>query len=65
MPFMLSWGSSVYARIIASNYLGSSEISEEGNGAIILTFPDAPINLSENFQVTWGTRIGLMWNEGS
>jgi hypothetical protein len=42
------WGSSIYARIVATNILGSSYVSEEGNGAIILTYPDAPINLVEN-----------------
>ena len=36
-----------------------------GNGAIILTFPDEPINLANNLQVTWGTRIGLTWDEGN
>jgi hypothetical protein len=44
--------------------LGSSTSSEAGNGAVILTFPDEPINLSNNLLITWGTTIGLTWDEG-
>jgi hypothetical protein len=29
-----------------------------------LTFPDEPINLSNNLLITWGTTIGLTWDEG-
>jgi hypothetical protein len=54
----------VYARIIATNYLGSSDASDSGNGAIILNHPDAPLNLQNNIEVTWGTTIGLEWDEG-
>ena len=64
LPFYISWGSSIYAKIITTNYLGSSLESEEGNGAIIYNFPDSPINLKENTEITWGSRIGLSWEEG-
>ena len=47
-PFLIPWGQGVYARIIATNYLGSSAASDTGNGAVLLTFPDEPINLSNN-----------------
>jgi hypothetical protein len=63
-PFSLTWGASVYAKITATNYLGDSIVSLVGNGAIILTFPDEPINLENNLEVTWGTTIGLTWDEG-
>jgi hypothetical protein len=63
-PFSLAWGTGVYARIIATNYLGSSDASDSGNGAIILNHPDAPLNLQNNIEVTWGTTIGLEWDEG-
>ncbi len=63
-PFLIPWGQGVYARIIATNYLGSSAASEAGNGAVILTFPDEPINLANNLLITWGTTIGLTWDEG-
>jgi len=39
-PFSLAWGSSIYAKVIATNDLGSSDVSDEGNGAIILNYPD-------------------------
>jgi hypothetical protein len=35
--------------------------SNDGNGAIILTVPDAPINLANNQMVTTGSQIGLNW----
>lgn len=38
--------------------------SEEGNGAIILTNPDAPINIAEDTSLKSGTIIGLQWEEG-
>ena len=41
-PFSLEWGSSIYAKIIATNVIGNSLISDAGNGAVILTSPDAP-----------------------
>ena len=63
-PFNLAWGSSIYARISATNILGTSEFSTDGNGAIILTFPDEPLNLIINPEITWGTVIGLSWDEG-
>jgi hypothetical protein len=51
-PFSLPWGSSVYAKITATNAYGNSEESDSGNGAIILTEPDAPINLVDVPAVT-------------
>lgn len=63
-PFAITWGGSIYAKITATNYLGDSVTSLVGNGAIILTFPDEPINLINNLEVTWGTTIGLTWDEG-
>jgi hypothetical protein len=62
-PFNIAWGGSIYARITATNALGDSLTSMVGNGALILTFPDEPINLVNNLEVTWGTTIGLTWDE--
>jgi hypothetical protein len=42
---LLVWGSSVFASVTATNAYGSSLPSIGGNGAIILTVPDAPVNL--------------------
>ena len=47
-PYLLPWGSSVFARIIATNNIGNSLPSIAGNGAVILTYPDAPYNLVNN-----------------
>lgn len=45
-PYHHAWGSSIYARVIATNVKGDSIVSNEGNGAIILTVPEAPIDLA-------------------
>lgn len=47
IPYSFDWGSSIYAKVIATNIYGDSIESDEGNGAIITTTPDAPINLVE------------------
>jgi hypothetical protein len=46
-PFNLPWGSSIYVKIIAYNLYGDSFESQVGNGAIIMTIPDAPTDLVE------------------
>jgi hypothetical protein len=43
--------------------LGTSSASLEGNGAVILNYPDDPINLQNNLDITWGTTMGLTWDE--
>lgn len=48
-PFELEWGANVHARLYATNSEGDSLLSEVGNGAIITTYPDAPITLAENY----------------
>jgi hypothetical protein len=47
-PYTLDWGSSVYAKVRATNEKGSSSESNAGNGAIIYTKPDVPINVLED-----------------
>ena len=61
---MLPWGAGVYARVVATNELGSSLVSSAGNGAIILTYPDTPVDLQNNVPQTSGTQISLMWSDG-
>jgi len=29
-----------------------------------LTYPDEPLNVANNLDITWGTTIGLTWDEG-
>lgn len=60
-PYTLAWGSSIYAKVIATNYRGSSLESDAGNGALIYTNPGAITDLSNDPSVTMGDRIGLVW----
>lgn len=64
-PFNLDWGTSVYATIQATNVKGDSEVSEPGNGGVIITYPDAPYNLVEDMSTKSPTSIGLQWTEGT
>lgn len=59
------WGASIYAKVIAINIVGNSLISDEGNGAIILTNPDAPTDLANVPAITASEQIGLTWNKGA
>lgn len=63
-PFNLAWGDSVYAKVSAANEKGSSSQSSAGNGAIIITYPDAPLNLVEDASVRTYYTLGLSWSEG-
>ena len=56
-PFNLPWGSSIYAKVYASNLYGNSLVSTVGNGAIILTNPDAPVSLVNVASVTDVSKI--------
>jgi len=60
-PYHLPWGSSVYAKVMAINSIGNSLVSDEGNGATILTIPDAPTDLANDPVVTTSSQIGLTW----
>jgi hypothetical protein len=48
----LIWGASIYSKVRAINLVGESEFSLEGNGAVILTTPNAPQTLANNVAVT-------------
>lgn len=60
-PYDLPWGSSVYAKVIAVNLYGDSTESLEGNGAIITTTPDAPINLAEDYSQRTKSTLAITW----
>jgi len=64
-PFYLTWGSTVIVRITASNINGNSVVTTSGSGAVILTYPDAPVNLQTLIQYTSGTQISLSWLQGA
>ena len=55
VPYAHEWGASIYATVSATNVLGTSADSAEGNGAIMLTVPDAPVGLSNLPDVTNGS----------
>jgi hypothetical protein len=63
-PFFLEWGTHVYAKIVATNAVDDSDISPEGNGAMIVTVPLPPINLENVDSITNGNQIGLQWVAG-
>ncbi len=54
-PFNIAWGSSIHAKVLATNIVGSSSYSAVGNGAVILTVPDGPVNLANTVTVTSGS----------
>jgi hypothetical protein len=58
------WGMSVYAIVSATNVYGTSINSNSGNGAVILTIPSPPAELSNIPSLTKGNQIGLSWAEG-
>lgn len=64
-PYHHTWGSSIYARVIAINIIGESLPSEHDNGAIILTYPDAPTDLANVPAITTSSQVGLIWFEGA
>lgn len=63
-PFSLSWGSSVYAKIIAQNIYGESIVSDAANGAVIITYADPPKDLAETVSARTASTITFTWNEG-
>lgn len=63
-PFNLPWGASVYATVVATNVYGDSGVSSAGNGAVLMTYPDAPISLVENLAARTVSTIGVQWQIG-
>jgi len=64
-PYSLPWGSNIYAKVIAYNIYGDSPISEPGFEAIILTIPDAPVDLAETVTARTQNSITFTWSPGS
>jgi hypothetical protein len=61
----LEWGSHVWAKVISFNVYGESPISDEGNGGLLLTIPDPPINLIEIVGTRGATQIGVEWTKAT
>ncbi len=60
-PFNLPWGSNVVAKVLAINSLGSSDYSQNGSGANILTKPDTPTSLTEDTRLRSPNTLGITW----
>jgi len=50
---------------VAINLYGESVVSDAGNGAIILTFPDSPVNLAEKYSLRAATTLAITWEAGT
>ena len=63
-PYLLTSGSSVYAKVVASNAIGDSIMSSAGNGAVIVfsSVPSVPLNLARDQITTTMTQVGLLWS---
>lgn len=61
----MSWGTEIYAKIIAYNTKGHSRESKPGHGGLITTNPDEPINVGENFAIRTPDALGLIWDQGA
>ena len=58
-PFSLSLGDKVVAKLLAVNEYGVSAMSSEGEGAVVVLVPDAPISVADKPDVTLENQIGL------
>ena len=63
-PFGRDWGSSIDAKVVATNLYGDSLTSNDGKEAIIIIYPGAPLNLAELESVRTATSITFAWIEG-
>jgi hypothetical protein len=62
-PYSLPWGTDVHAKVVATNLYGDSGESAVGNGAVITTTPDLPINLIEYYPDRSATTVGMTWDQ--
>ena len=60
-PYSLPWGSEVFAKVKATNIKGVSNFSDVGNGAVLITIPNAPSNFVNDAALTTGKDIALEW----
>lgn len=64
-PYSLVISDGVYAKISATNEKGTSAYSSQGNGGMIISAPDAPINLAENISDRTTSTLGITWSPGA
>lgn len=53
------------SKVVAYNSYGDSLESELGSGAVLVTYPDPPINVGEDVTKRGATHIGLVWEDGA
>ena len=54
----------MYANVVAINSYGESIVSNDGNGAIVVVVPSAPVKLTTNQAGTSVNTISFTWNLG-
>lgn len=59
------WGEHIWVKVIANNIVGPSVESNPGNGAMIITAPDAPLNVLEQTQYRTKSILSIKWDEGA
>ena len=64
-PFNIYVGYSIYIKVVAQNQYGTSPISDPGNGAVMVSVPDAPFLVMNDASITDDSKIGLFWFDGA
>ena len=64
-PFNLQYGSNIHAKVLGYNQYGDSAMSQVGSQAVILTQPDAPINVIEVTAARTESSITISWSQGA
>jgi hypothetical protein len=64
-PYTLAWGTSVFAKVRATNEKGASTESNAGNGAIIYTKPDSPVSVLEDTSQRTASVLAITWSAGA
>jgi len=64
-PFNINVGYSIYIKVIAKNEYGTSQISDPGNGAIMVSVPDKPFLVMNDATITSDSKIGIFWFDGA
>ena len=64
-PYNLLKGYGIHIKVMAHNAYGSSQLSQAGNGGVIVLVPDAPLNLQNDKSTTSKSVIRFTWSDGS
>lgn len=51
-PYYLDWGAEIWIKVSATNMIGMGPYSEPGNGAVMLTTPEPPLNFMNDPSIT-------------